>query len=1193
MIGGFLFSANVYADQPPALVASIQNSPYYYAEGNFGLDMLRYFDFPLTPYLTDGVTEESSDKEIMDAYYKANADKTGSVIEQESDRAISYVLHIQSPEIFEDVSSYNFQLFNPETNPYQFTLESLSSKDKQIYYEFASRYINAGKRPDPFDATIDIVTGDGTVLQKWQYFNCEIIYFETYLQNNLTFLMFAGGLVSEIRDHSEIECSSRYMQADMDEIFNPYVNFKGPAKTKVYQTEKLHTIPSTDDRAMSFLVSFVGREIPEEVTFQTFQQFGPLGQTIPQVNPYFGTVASSPQFYLESLVSKDKKGYYEYVSRYINAGKTPEVFDVNVDLVTGDGTALLRWQYFDCKVTSFETYLQDSVLIYKFHPSSTPEIRDRTEFYCGGDYLEADFEVLFSPRQNLAKTGETRLVGTEPGVIIPKDDDRAMSYVVHFANGPFDTTKTIRTFAKYEQNGIYEFDLQSLPSQDKNELYDVMIAKTLNLGKKPDPFSVTVDLVAGDETILQKWQYYKCEITNYQIQLSDNLLNFRFVGTFVSEIRDKFSFECVSLDLVADPLKPVSPYTSIDVASPTLNPTSEPGAFVPTDESRAMSYVVTLVGQDITPEQTFSSFGKFNTHGSTVQTPDTLLVYNKQKPAFTLESLPSKDKEFYYHLLSMYINAGKEPEPFDVTVDIVSGDNTILQTWQYFGCQMENYEVFLQDTLVTVKFNPSPAAEIRDTTGFVCTGFNFGTPRLAAFSPYASLDTLGEKIPNIDEKVSVVPSDDDRPMSYIVKFSGGEAIIPHTWLTFSKFKQTGNSQFWLESLPSQDKEDFYDLFVYRHINPGKHPELIDASIDLVTGDGTILQSWQYHKCGITDYIVYLHDNSLFIPFTGTPNPEIRDRITFDCGGVNIDIEGTQTFNLDTGLDVVSKVPGVVVPPHIQLKTGVPSHEVECKKEMELMYRPSSSLPYCVKQHSVTTLQEKGWEYIGKRPTEEPSIDKSKIGYTNLKAVLPKNEERAMSYQLNVVGRELPEIFHNFKFSKFAPFTTNDITIPTAHILGIPIPETATISLHPGVTVGNQTITFNIDIAVEDLPLPIPTATIPGDTSTIFGVIPSYQFGDAPGFYMEGLPAKDKAELYGMLNKYVNPGKRPDPIDIGVQLLDGNGNALQSWNYRDCLVFSYQLFVDENILMMKFHEQWQSEIKDRVMFTCSGLRINEL
>lgn len=1204
-IATFLFLPNVYADQPPPIIALVNEDPYYFGEEGFGLSLLHYLDYPLTPYLTDGVTENSTDKEIMDAYYKVNAGVTSGVIEKESDRAISFVLHIQSPEV-DDKVSYGFQVFNPATNRYQFTLESLASKDKQSYYEFVSRFINPGKRPDPFDATIDVVTGDGTVLQKWQYSKCSITYFEIYLQDLLIYLMYAGGIQAEIRDHSEMVCEGSYMGADMEKIFNRYVKFKGQAKIKHYDTATLNKIPSTNDRAKSYLVTFVGREIPEEVTFQTFSKFGTLGSSIPTYGGYLGSGQTNPEFFLESLLSKDKKGYYEYISRYINPGKTPERFDVTVDIVTGDGTALLRWQYFDCKVTDFEAVLKDSMLLVKFHPGSTPEIRDHTEFQCAGFHLEADFEVLFSPHYNLPQRvgltglgssgGETRLVSSEPGAVIPKPADRANSYVVHFSNGDFGgSTKTFRTFPNFKQTALTEFNLQGLPSQDKNDLYDMLIAKSMNPGKTPEPFDVTVDIVSGDGTILQKWQYYKCKVTNYQLKLNDVLTKTKYAGTNAAEIKETTSFGCIGQNLVADPLKPISPYTSLDVPSSTLNPTSERvGGEVPKEETRAMSYVVTLVGAEI-PQETFTSFASFKTRGITVRTAEGAILNNVENPGFSLQSIPSKDKENFYMILAKYINPGKDPHPFDVTVDIVSGDDTILQRWNYFDCHVVSYEPSFEDNLLIIKYAPA-AVEIRDKASFLCDGFHFETPRLKAFSPYASLQKLSEETQISTETGSPVPDNNDRPLSYVVHFSGGEIIIPHTYLTFSKYKQTSNTQFWLESLPSQDKKLFYDSIVARYINPGKITEPFDVSVDLVTGDGTILQSWQYDECSVTDYVIYRDDDLMFSRFDKKLGYEIRDKTAFECPGLNIDIEGKLPFSLYTDIfnkGTVAKnvVPEIIVPPHVQLKSGISADEIECKKEMELMIRPSNALPYCVRAHSVSTLQEKGWDHIPKKLAE--SIDESKTDSTIIQAVLPTDGERAMSYRINVIGREVPEAIHSIKFSKFAPFTTDGITVNTAKILGLPIPENAAISLHKGVSIGNATITIDAEVSLEDLPLRIPTDTIPGDTSTIFGMMPYYQIGGQPRFYLESLPAKDKQEFYKWLSRYVNPGKKPEPVDVGVEILDGSGNTLQTWIYRDCTVLSYQLFVDDYILGFKYHEQWQTEIKDRTLFNCIGFHLNRL
>ncbi len=293
------------------------------------------------------------------------------------------------------------------------------------------------------------------------------------------------------------------------------------------------------------------------------------------------------------------------------------------------------------------------------------------------------------------------------------------------------------------------------------------------------------------------------------------------------------------------------------------------------------------------------------------------------------------------------------------------------------------------------------------------------------------------------------------------------------------------------------------------------------------------------------------------------------------------------------MDVNVKVPQIIVSPHSQIKSGVSAHEVECKREMELMIRPSNSLPYCVDHLSLATLQEVGWKHIMKK--QKMQFDDEPLNSIIVQGIVPAKADSAMSYKVTFVGSEIPIAVHSTKFSKFAPFSNDNIIVQTAQILGIPIPTTATLSIDVAtVTIGNYTKTITIHPSIDVLPLPIPTASIPGDTSTLFGVIPQYKIGEhKPSFYLESLPAKDKIEFYKWMSRYVNPDKSPDPIDVGIEILDGNGDLLQTWIYRDCVVQSYQVFLEDNIMMIKYHERWQSEIKDRVMFTCNGLHLDEL
>jgi hypothetical protein len=354
---------------------------------------------------------------------------------------------------------------------------------------------------------------------------------------------------------------------------------------------------------------------------------------------------------------------------------------------------------------------------------------------------------------------------------------------------------------------------------------------------------------------------------------------------------------------------------------------------------------------------------------------------------------------------------------------------------------------------------------------------------------------------------------------------------------------------------------------------------------LVNGDGTTLQSWQYHKCAITDFVTYRNDNLLEIRFDFSLNSEIRDRTTFDCSGVYLDTQSTESFNPNTNFKVDFKVPEIIVSPHVQIKSGVSTTDVICKTHMELMVRPSSTISNCVNANSLEKLQEVGWGHISKKLDLSTNESSDSI----IQGTLP--DDYAISYRVNLVGSEVPDVIHSTKFSKFAPFTNDDIILPTAEIFGIPIPIDAAFTID--AVEAPTGATYTVDVALEDLPLPIPYATIPGDTSTLFGVFPHYEIGEKPEFYLESLPAKDKIEFYKWISQYVNPGKAPEPIDVGVEILDGDNNLLQTWIYRDCEARSYQVFLEDNILMIKYHEQWGTEIKDRVMFACSGLHIDEL
>lgn len=73
-------------------------------------------------------------------------------------------------------------------------------------------------------------------------------------------------------------------------------------------------------------------------------------------------------------------------------------------------------------------------------------------------------------------------------------------------------------------------------------------------------------------------------------------------------------------------------------------------------------------------------------------------------------------------IASMYINHGKIPEFFEVTIEVVSSNGEILQTWEYGKWEIANYDVYLEDDLLNYKFHERWQSEIRDSTFFDCGG---------------------------------------------------------------------------------------------------------------------------------------------------------------------------------------------------------------------------------------------------------------------------------------------------------------------------------------------------------------------------------------------------------------------------------------------------------------------------------------
>ena len=90
--------------------------------------------------------------------------------------------------------------------------------------------------------------------------------------------------------------------------------------------------------------------------------------------------------------------------------------------------------------------------------------------------------------------------------------------------------------------------------------------------------------------------------------------------------------------------------------------------------------------------------------------------------------LPSKDKVVLYQLVDEFVNPSRPPARYNVNVDILAGDGTIIQSWNYANCDIIDYVTFLESNKDTYRFSDTDEAEIREFLLWECAGFHLVVP---------------------------------------------------------------------------------------------------------------------------------------------------------------------------------------------------------------------------------------------------------------------------------------------------------------------------------------------------------------------------------------------------------------------------------------------------------------------------------
>lgn len=144
---------------------------------------------------------------------------------------------------------------------------------------------------------------------------------------------------------------------------------------------------SDKERGQFFIVHFSNGLIEKPVTITTFSKFQFISSVSddPRGTMFIYKFSDIPEFFLESLPSIDKKDYYKGVDNWMRKSSAISPFNVDVDIVSGDGKIIQTWKFSKCELTSYGTYLQDVTNFYQFsNDNERAEIRERSNFVCSG-----------------------------------------------------------------------------------------------------------------------------------------------------------------------------------------------------------------------------------------------------------------------------------------------------------------------------------------------------------------------------------------------------------------------------------------------------------------------------------------------------------------------------------------------------------------------------------------------------------------------------------------------------------------------------------------------------------------------------------------------------------------------------------------------------------------------------------------
>lgn len=163
------------------------------------------------------------------------------------------------------------------------------------------------------------------------------------------------------------------------------------------------------------------------------------------------------------------------------------------------------------------------------------------------------------------------------------------------------------------------------------------------------------------------------------------------------------------------------------------------------------------------------------------------------------------------------------------------------------------------------------------------------------------------------------------------------------------------------------------------------------------------------------------------------------------------------------------------------------------------------------------------------------------------------------------------------------------------IIDIPIPITEVTAAKTILTSEEQAQSFKVTISNIVSPIPVhffekfEITASEKSSGDLFGR--TYNFGDiSPSFLLESLPSADKKQFYKFVADWMDRGDLLNEFNVDVDVLDGRGDIIQTWSFTKCEITSYGTYLQDITNFYQFSGKQDSEIRDRINFSCVGISL---